>query len=163
MGSGNKGLYSGTYGSKAVPGSTDYMEPDDSFSKYIKNRKDIDSNGFYDIIAHGSPTTIQIQHNGVTIDIDHRVAAKLFSQDKNYHGGAIRLLSCDTGKLDLGFAQNLANKLNIPVQAPTELLWAKPYGHHYVTGGKWVNGKLVEDFSKKGKMKTFYPQRRKKK
>lgn len=69
MGSGSKGLYSGTFGSKATPGSTDYMDSGDSFSKFIKRRKDIDTNGFYDIIAHGSPTTIQIQHNGVTIDI----------------------------------------------------------------------------------------------
>ena len=161
MGSGSKGLYSGTFGSKATPGSTDYMDSGDSFSKFIKRRKDIDTNGFYDIIAHGSPTTIQIQHNGVTIDIDHRTAAKLFLRDKKYHGGAIRLLSCSTGKLDSGFAQNLANKLNIPVQAPTDLLWAKPNGRHYVTGGKYVNGQLVEDHSKKGSMKTFYPQRRK--
>lgn len=163
MGSGNKGLYSGTYGSQAVPGSTDYMKSGDSFSKFIRKRKDVDLNGFYDIIAHGSPTTIQVQHNGATIEINHRVAAKLFLQDKNYHGGAIRLLSCSTGKLDYGFAQNLSNKLNIPEQAPTDLLWAKPHGQHYVTGGKLVDGKLVEDPGKKGKMKTFYPKRRKNK
>ncbi len=139
------------------------MDPGDSFSMFIKKRKDIDTNGFYDIIAHGTPTTIQIQHNGEMISIDHRVAAKLFLHDKSYHGGGIRLLSCSTGQLDSGFAQNLANKLNVPVQAPTDLLWAKPHGQHYVAGGIIVNGKLVEDLSKKGYMKTFYPQGRKRK
>ena len=105
MGSGSKGLYSGTFGSKATPGSTDYMDSGDSFSKFIKRRKDIDTNGFYDIIAHGSPTTIQIQHNGVTIDIDHRTAAKLFLRDKKYQGRAVRHISGSTGIHGLGCAQ----------------------------------------------------------
>ena len=46
MGSGRSGLYSGTHGSNAVPGSSYYMDPDDKFSKFIKKRKDIDANGF---------------------------------------------------------------------------------------------------------------------
>ena len=93
----------------------------------------------------------------------YRIAAKLFKQDKQYKGQAIRLLSCSTGKLDNGFAQNLANKLNVPVQAPTDILWATPKGKYYVTAGKTINGRLVEDRSVPGTFRTFYPQRRKKK
>lgn len=163
MSKGYSGLFSGTKGSRVAFGSTDYMKPTDNFSKFIKRRTDIDANGFYDIIAHGNAISIEIQHNGKTITIDHRVAARLFMQDKQYKGQAIRLLSCSTGKLDTGFAQNLANKLNVPVQAPTDILWARPSGRYYVTAGKTVNGRLVEDFSKPGDFKTFYPQRRKKK
>ena len=163
MSKGSSGLFHGTRGDRAFPGSTDYMRPGDRFSQYIRRRPDVDTNGFYDVIAHGSPTSILIQHNGVTFEIDHRIAARLLSQDKNYHGGAIRLLSCSTGKLDSGFAQNLANKLNVPVQAPTDILWASPSGKHYVAAGTVVKGKLVEDRSKMGSMKTFYPQRRMKK
>ena len=163
MSKGYSGLFSGTKGSRVAFGSTDYMKPTDNFSKFIKRRTDIDANGFYDIIAHGNAMSIEIQHNGKTITIDHRVAARLFMQDKQYKGQAIRLLSCSTGKLDTGFAQNLANKLNVPVQAPTDILWARPSGRYYVTAGKTVNGRLVEDFSKPGDFKTFYPQRRKKK
>lgn len=62
-----------------------------------------------------------------------------------------------------GFAQNLANKLNVPVQAPTDILWATPKGKYYVTAGKTINGRLVEDRSVPGTFRTFYPQRRKKK
>lgn len=163
MSKGYSGLFNGTKGSRVAFASTDYMKPTDDFSVYIKNRKDIDADGFYDIIAHGNETSIEIQHNGITIKVNHRVAAKLFKQDKKYNGKAIRLLSCSTGKLDTGFAQNLANKLNIPVKAPTDILWAKPSGKYYVTAGKTVNGRLVEDFSAPGRFKTFYPQRRKKK
>lgn len=137
------------------------MNPTDPFSRYIRRRKDIDTNGFYDIIAHGNSTSIEIWHNAVKMVINHRIAAKLFSHDKNYHGGGIRLLSCSTGKLNNGFAQNLANKLNIPVQAPTDILWAKPSGRHFVASGNVVNGRLVEDMSRLGRMKTFYPQKRK--
>ena len=161
MSKGYSGLFSGTKGSRVAFGSTDYMEPTDNFSKFIKRRIDIDANGFYDIIAHGNATSIEIQHNSKTETINHRVAARLFKQDRQYQGQAIRLLSCSTGKLDTGFAQNLANKLNVPVQAPTDILWAKPSGRYYVTAGKIINGKLVEDFSKPGGFKTFYPQRRK--
>lgn len=163
MGSGRSGLYSGTHGSLAVPDSTDYMKPNDTFSQYIRRRKDIDTAGFYDIIAHGSPVSIKVQHNGNTIEIDHRIAAKLFKSDKNYKRQGIRLLSCNTGKLDNGFAQNLANKLNVPVKAPTDLLWATPSGKHYVASGKMINGNLVDDLTHKGSFKTFYPQRRHKK
>lgn len=163
MSKGNSGLFNGTKGSRTAFGSTDYMKPTDNFSRFIKRRRDIDANGFYDIIAHGNEVSIAIQHNGQTIPIDHRIAAQLFKQDKQYKGQAIRLLSCSTGKLDTGFAQNLANKLNVPVQAPTDILWAKPSGRYYVTAGKIINGKLVEDFSKPGDFKTFYPQRRKRK
>ena len=126
MSKGYSGMFNGTKGSRVAFGSTDYMKPTDDFSRYIKRRKDADANGFYDIIAHGNPISIEIQHNGQTITIDHRIAARLFKQDKQYKGQAIRLLSCSTGKLDTGFAQNLANKLNVPVQAPTCLLYTSP-------------------------------------
>ena len=144
MSKGYSGMFSGTKGGRVAFGSVDYMKPTDDFSRYIKRRKDIDANGFYDIIAHGNPVSIEIQHNGQTITIDHRVAARLFKQDKQYKGQAIRLLSCGTGKLDTGFAQNLANKLNVPVQAPTDILWVDFEGNitigpnEFTNSGTWV-------------------------
>ena len=162
MSKGYSGMFSGTKGSRIAFGSTDYMKSNDNFSIFINKRKDIDVNGFYDVIAHGSPVSIQIQHKGQTININHRIAAKINKNDKQYKGQGIRLLSCSTGKLNYGFAQNLANKLNVPVQAPTDILWAKPSGKYYVAGGKMVNGRLIEDFSLPSKFVIFYPQRRKK-
>ena len=160
MSKGYSGLFQGTKGYRNAFGSTDYMKPGDNFSQFIKRRKDVDVNGFYDIIAHGNAVSIEIQHDDRTITIDHRIAAKLFKQDKQYKGQAIRLLSCSTGKLDTGFAQNLANKLNVPVQAPTDILWVTPKGKYYVTAGKIINGKLISDFNLPGTFRTFYPQRR---
>ena len=161
MSKGGSGFFNGTSGSKYAAGSTYFMDPSDSFSINIKNRKDIDVNGFYDVIAHGSPTEIEITHNGTKVKIDHRIAARLLKNDKAYSGQGIRLLSCSSGKLPNGFAQNLANKLNVPVMAPTEYLWAGPSGKHFVAGGITVNGELKVDQSKRGKFVIFYPRRRK--
>ena len=36
--------------------------------------------------------------------------------------------------LDNGFAQNLANKLNVEVYAPTNYLWSTPNGNYFVAG-----------------------------
>ena len=159
MGSGRGGLYSGTYGSRAAVGSAIFTKADDDFGKYIGRRRDIDSNGFYDLVAHGEPGHILVEHNGVQVSVDHRVAARLLKNDSNYHGGSIRLLSCNTGKVSSGFAQNLANKLNRPVKAPTDYLWATQDGKYFVAGGKKVNGVLMPDRSKPGKFKTYYPQK----
>ena len=161
MGTGNSGRYSGTRGSQAFPGSSDYMKPGDPFSKSIRNRKDVDVNGFHDVVAHGGANNIMIEHNGQQIEVDHRVLSKLLIKDRTASDKAVRLLSCNTGKVKEGFAQNLANKLNRPVKAPTEYLWARPDGSYFVAGGRHVNGQLVPDLSKPGKFKTYYPKRRK--
>lgn len=161
MGSGKKGLYSGAYTGGVYPGSANYMKADDPFRKFIQKRKDVDANGYYDIIAHGTPNSITIEHNGISIEINHRTAARLFQAKKDYKGGAIRLLSCNTGKVSAGFAQNLANKLNRPVKAPTDYLWVRPNGTYFVAGAKKVNGILIPDYSKPGRFKTYHPGRRK--
>ena len=161
MGSGKSGLYSGTYGSGPVAGSADYMNPNDTFSQYIRNRKDVDCNGFYDVIAHGTSGTIEIQHNGQTIKINHRIAAKLFKKDPAFKGKSIRLLACSTGANPKGFAQNLANKLNVVVEAPTKLVWAWPDGT-YIVASRRHNWPDLPDLKHKGKFVKFYPGGKKK-
>jgi hypothetical protein len=69
------------------------------------------------------------------------------------------LLSCLTGSDAGQFAQDLANKLGVPVKAPTDLLWAEPNGNYYVAGKKSVGGSERPDKSKLGKFKTFYPKK----
>ena len=155
MGSGKSDLYSGTRGQRAVPGSIDYMPKGQRFSKYIKNRKDIDLNGYIDVIAHGSTKSIQIQNGNQVIAIDHRTAAKMFKKNPAFKGKSIRLLSCDTGKDPLGFAQNLANKLNVVVEAPTEWVWATPSGHHFVAAPDRYREN--PDTTKPGRFIKFYP------
>ena len=157
MGSGVSGLYSG-----AVPGDADYMPKTDIFSRFISRRKDIDPDGFFDIIAHGTENSIFIVNNGVSVEIDHRSAARLIRGNKKYKRQSIRLLSCNTGTLPDGFAQRLADKLGVIVIAPTKLLWAKPSGSYYVAGRDPLNPE-ISNRKDKGNFETFTPGKRKKK
>ena len=40
------------------------MDADDAFVSNISRRTDVDTNGYLDVIAHGTPNGIQITHNG---------------------------------------------------------------------------------------------------
>jgi hypothetical protein len=105
----------------AAPGPADFMGNSDNFYRFASRRSDIDPNGHFDVIAHGTSSEIEILTSKGSVMVDQRVAAKLIQQSPGYRGQPIRLLSCETGACDAGFAQNLANKMNVPVQAPTEL------------------------------------------
>ncbi len=161
MGSGSKGLYSGTYGSNAIPGSAYFMDPNEDFIRFIKRRKDIDSNGFVDVVAHGETGKIYIKSGGKQFTVNHREAAKLFRTKPELRGKPLRLLSCDTGGEANGFAQNLANKLNVVVEAPTKLVWAYPNGH-YIVAARRKDNPHKPDLSRRGKFIKFYPGGKKK-
>ena len=149
--------------SQAAAGDISYMRKNEQFNKNISKRIDVDPNGVFDVIAHGDPKNIQINVNGRQHEVSWRVLANSIKKNPELKGKTIRLLSCYTGATDNSFAQNLANKLNVPVIAPTKYLWANPNGTHYVAGGR-INpkGKLEPIVSDLGEFKTFYPKRRKK-
>lgn len=162
MGTGKCERYSGTYGSQAVPGSIDFTTSGDQFSKWISKRSDIDVDGFYDIIAHGTDKTIEIEYNGRTVELDHRSFARLLSLRQEISGKNIRLLSCNTGKIPNGFAQGLAQRLRIDVKAPSSYLWAKWSGSYFVADGELnKNNNLEPVMSRPGTFITFSPRRRK--
>jgi hypothetical protein len=115
-------------------GDATFMDSDDKFLEYIGYRGDVDVDGYYDIIAHGTTDGIEITHNGKKIIVDSRTASRLIQNIEGYNGQSVRLLSCNTGKIDSGFAQNLANKLNIEVYAPNNYLWATSNGDYFVAG-----------------------------
>ena len=102
-------------------GDATFMDANDAFVSNISRRTDVDANGYFDVIAHGTPNGIQITHNGQHMIVDHRTAARLIQNSDGYNGQAIRLLSCNTSALDNGFAQNLANKLNVEVVCTNKL------------------------------------------
>lgn len=163
LGTGKSGRYFGTYGSNAVPGSIDYMRSGEQFSQWIRKRSDVDVDGFYDIIAHGTAKTIEIEHNGRTVELDHRSFARLLSYRQEIVGKNIRLLSCSTGSIPHGFAQGLAQRLGIDVKAPSSLLWVNLNGSYFVADGKRnANNKLIPVRNRPGTFITFSPRRRKK-
>lgn len=114
--------------SPAAGAQTNYMDSTDQFAINAAKAKPMP--GYHDVIIHGSPKDFGPQPTSWRqgTNFDHRTLANLLEHDPSYPGGPIRLLSCSTGKLPDGAAQNLANKLGVEVVAPTDTLWAYPSG-----------------------------------
>lgn len=155
MGAGYHGGFGNTYG--AVAGDAVFKSSPHLYFNNIANRADVDKNGVYDVIAHGGSAIIQVSHNGNNIEINSRAAAKLITSRPDYKKGqAIRLLSCNTGSTTQGFAQSLANKLNVIVEAPTKLVWAYPNGK-YIIASRRKDNPNMPDLKDKGTFIKFYP------
>ena len=144
----------GSESGKYSVGDATFMDADDTFVSNISRKTDVDANGYFDVIAHGTPNGIQITHNEQHMIVDHKTAARLIQNSDGYNGQAIRLLSCNTGALDNGFAQNLANKLNVEVYAPTNYLWSTPNGNYFVAG---MNNLRLPDMNNRETFKLFSP------
>lgn len=84
--------------------------------------------GYYDVVAHGTPSAFELFGEPATPGI----MANVLTARKDYAAGTpIRLLACDTGKADITgncAAQELANILRAPVEAPADTLWVYPNG-----------------------------------
>lgn len=114
------------------------------FAKFASKRKDIDPNGWYDVIAHGKADAIEVNSlRGETLVSSRQAAALIRKQTGFKKAKGVRLLSCSTGADPQGFAQHLANALGKPVTAPTKTLYADRQGN------MWVG--------EKGRFVTYYP------
>lgn len=127
--------------SDAASGSINLMRSSDQFLINAANRTGIDANGFLDVVAHGNSDFVEVGGQLV----DHRALSQIINNNSQFVGQDIRLLSCSTGELPNGFAQNLANKLGVNVTAPNDTLWAFPNGKFTVgptpnvNSGSWIN------------------------
>ena len=114
------------------------------FARYASKRKDVDPDGWYDVIAHGRSDAIEVNSvRGETLITSRQAAALIRKQPGFKKAKGIRLLSCSTGADPEGFAQHLANATGKPVSAPTHTLYADQ------DGNMWVGSK--------GQFITFYP------
>ena len=155
MGAGYHGGFGNTYG--AVAGDAVYKSEPLTYFEFISKRPLKDAGGLYDVVAHGESNAIQIEHNGTTMTLDSRTLARMLKNKKDYsRKQPIRLLSCNTGSEPSGFAQNLANKLGVVVEAPTKLVWALPNGKYFVAARN-PNNPNRPDYKNQGKFVKFYP------
>lgn len=159
MGAGYHGGFGCTLGNlRFASGDVTYKSKPEMYFELAAIRKKIDPDGVFDVVAHGGSNIIQIELNGKNKRIIARdLARRLKHLQKYKRKQAIRLLSCDTGSNDLGFAQQLANKLNVTVYAPTKRYWALSNGEYIIAGAKIVEGKEYPNLNDKGYMKTFKP------
>lgn len=139
---------SGVGESAASGGKSVLMEEGDAFVKNTRKTEPLD--GYHDVVIHGSPVDF-----GKTPDawannknFSHRVLSRLIENDPSYSGGPIRLLSCSAGACSTGAAQNLSNKMGVPVMAPSDTLWAYPSGRLAIGPNAAANS---------GGWVTFYP------
>lgn len=102
--------------------------------------------GYFDFAAHGAPNAIE--YGSADMMLSARDVANIIRHNKNYNGEKVRLLSCYTGSVENGFAQNLANALGVEVEAPNDVLLVYP------------NGKFKIGYDGTGKMVTFKPGRK---
>lgn len=93
--------------------------------------------GYYDVNVHGSPNSVAFKdaNGNWTALTPKELAAKIMAQPDYKPGQPVRLNSCNVGKLPEGFAQQFANELGAPVNAPNRTVWANS------NGGLWVGDK----------------------
>lgn len=159
MGSGSKGLYTGVRTSSPTPvaGELVLRSKDYRYFDHIARRSDVDPNGKFDLVGHGSPDSIQVEVNGIPKQLNARTISRLLSHNGEYgKKQPIRLLSCSTGSKADGFAQHLANKLNTTVYAPTDIVWAYPSGRHIVAPRDPQHPERPHPY-KRGSFVAFYP------
>jgi hypothetical protein len=95
--------------------------------------------GYYDVVVHGNPNVVGVRAGDQWLLMDHRSLATYIQKQADYGGSAVRLASCQTGACDIGFAQNLANKLGVPVKAPTDKLYVFPSGSTVIGPNQFTN------------------------
>lgn len=124
----------GKFINKAVArGAIQYGREGDNFLIFASRAQQ--PTGVLDVIVHGRPTMVDIGD----YTVNHRVLANLITKNPQYKGQPIRLLSCNTGALPNGFAQNLANKLGVPVSAPNNIIWAYSNGRLTIGATPTIN------------------------
>lgn len=147
----------------AVPGSAKYrkLRREEIIKRGIESEKPVfavdmfgelaeklpPTPGYYDVIMHGAPKSVQIF--GERSDV--KIVADILRGRTDYNGEPIRLLSCNTGKGENCFAQMLANELGTIVEAPNDIIWARSDRTFTIGPTKYKNT---------GKMIKFYPERR---
>ena len=159
MGAGYHGGFGKKYGGiRFAIGDIEFRSKPQLFFKFAAKRKLVDPDGMLDVVAHGSINTIKMVINGQEKNVNARFLARVLKHSKKYgKKQMIRLISCDTGKDAYGFAQQLANKLNVTVIAPTRKYLAQEDGGYMIAGTKKVGAITVVDENDKGYMKKFQP------
>ena len=110
--------------------------------------------GSYTIDMHGGPDSVRI--GGRKLSVEHLAA--LLEADENWHGQPIRLLACRTGRDDDGFAQRLADRLGVPVTAPTDYAGFTDDGTLFVTSIAVDQTGMPPMMPPTGEMRTFTPR-----
>ena len=95
-----------------------------------------ESGGFFNVVTHADENFAAVLRNGEWLSLSHRVLARFIQGAAGYTGQPVRLIACSSGACATGLAQNLANKLGVPVLAPTADAFVSQTGAFW-TSGEW--------------------------
>lgn len=99
--------------------------------------------GSLDVFVHGTVDDFIVFRDGKEIHLPPRQVAE-YIKSQGLEFKKIRLLACSSGVHPKGAAQHLANKLGVPVEAPTDKVWIHPDGSLTIgpaasrNTGKWI-------------------------
>ncbi|WP_431111827.1 RHS repeat-associated core domain-containing protein [Variovorax paradoxus] len=108
--------------------------------------------GTFTVGGHGNKSIMQNASRQEVKPVE--LAEQIRSHPSYTKGQHVVLMSCETGKGEAPFAQQLATELNAPVSAPDKFLWIWPNGKTQ-PAGMTADGKM--DTSDLGKWRTFRP------
>lgn len=83
--------------------------------------------GRLDVVVHGSVDGFLVVRDGVEIHLEPRQVAE-YIKKQGLEFKRIRLIACRSGVHPKGAAQHLANKLGVPVEAPSDTVYIHPDG-----------------------------------
>ena len=101
--------------------------------------------GFEDVVVHGDENGFYMyDKEGNEYCYSPAEFSEILKQSANYHGGAIRLISCNTGAKGAVSAQQLADILGVEVLAPSKTVFVDMLGNMTIgdtpltNDGKWI-------------------------
>ena len=110
-------------------------------------RKIVPIDGYEDIVVHGDAYGFVFRDaDGNESNVSAVEFATILKESGLYNGGAIRLISCETGAEGAVSAQALADALNVEVIAPSDIAYVSEngkitIGHPLTNVGHWVKMK----------------------
>ncbi|MFB4317475.1 hypothetical protein [Actinomadura sp. 21ATH] len=142
-------------GSSALPAGRTLNDPDDV--AYAPTFNIPPSADRYVLVGHGSPNSMSAgRHTMLTPDD----VAALIRNDPDWNGRVVVLYSCHTGS-DAGqppFAALVAQRLGVPVIAPSTLAWHDAAGNLYTTSAeRQPDGSWTREWPPNGRWTTFQP------
>ena len=127
----------------AVPASPRFVNKMDDLHKNSQKIKPLER--YEDVVVHGDMYGFAFKNaDGEESNVSVREFAQILQGSPEYHGGAIRLISCETGAKDAIAAQALADELGVEVMAPSDVLFVWPDGEMTIgpdpltNNGEWI-------------------------
>jgi len=114
-----------------------FMSNRDTFYRNMEKVEALD--GYEDVVCHADPYSFVFQDpdTGETLqELSAESLAKQIRESGKYNGGPIRLIACESGAVENGIAQQLADKLGVEVLAPTKMVFVDKEGKMVVASDK---------------------------